>query len=152
MSSPDDFHTFTVNTRIKLSGLWASLLFIFVYVDLFALFRPDFRAEVEAEEIAGFPINETFLVLGTIYILIPSLMVFLCLVLKPRVARIANIVLPILYAATIVAGVWGEWIYYIFASVVEIVILGVIARYAWNWPRGTTHVVSPLGDAPTLSA
>ena len=40
-----------VNVRIKLSALWTSTLFIFAYVDLFSLYRPDFRADVEAGEI-----------------------------------------------------------------------------------------------------
>ena len=30
-----------VNVRIKLSALWTSTLFIFAYVDLFSLYRPD---------------------------------------------------------------------------------------------------------------
>jgi len=40
-----------VNVRIKLSALWTSMLFVFAYVDLFSLYRPDFRADVEAGEI-----------------------------------------------------------------------------------------------------
>lgn len=33
-----------VNVRIKISALWTSMLFVFAYVDLFSLYRPDFRA------------------------------------------------------------------------------------------------------------
>ena len=37
---------FPVNVRVKISALWASMLFVFVYVDLFSLYRPDFRADI----------------------------------------------------------------------------------------------------------
>jgi hypothetical protein len=51
----------SVNVRIKISALWASMLFVFAYVDLFSLYRPDFRAGIEAGEIAGFTIGQGFL-------------------------------------------------------------------------------------------
>ena len=53
-----------VNVRVRISALWTSMLFVFAYVDLFSLYRPDFRAAVEAGEVAGFAVNQTFL-LGT---------------------------------------------------------------------------------------
>jgi hypothetical protein len=37
------------------------MLFVFAYVDLFSLYRSDFRADVEAGEIGGFTINQSFL-------------------------------------------------------------------------------------------
>ena len=37
----------TVSVRIKLSAAWASMLFVFAYVDLFSLYRADFRADLE---------------------------------------------------------------------------------------------------------
>jgi len=47
-------------------------------------------------------------------------MVFLTLVLSPKVARWTNIVLSILYVASIVASVIGEtWAYFYFLSIVE---------------------------------
>ena len=37
-----------VNVTIKISALWAAMLFVFAYVDLFGLYRPDFRADLQA--------------------------------------------------------------------------------------------------------
>ena len=73
----------------------------------------------------------------TAYIVIPSLMVFLTLILRPRVNRIANIALSIVYALTIVAGAIGEWSYYILGSAIEVALLAAIVYYAWTWPKGT---------------
>ena len=83
------------------------MLFVFAYVDLFSLYQPDFRADVEAGEVGGFTVNQTFLFWTTAYVVIPSLMVFCALVLPARVDRIANIALSIVYALTIVAGAIG---------------------------------------------
>jgi hypothetical protein len=41
----------TVNVRTKISALWTSMLFVFAYVDLFSLYRADFRANLEAGEV-----------------------------------------------------------------------------------------------------
>jgi hypothetical protein len=65
-----------VNVRVKISALWTSMLFVFAYVDLFSLYRADFRADLEAGEINGFTINQSFLLGTTAYVVIPSLMVF----------------------------------------------------------------------------
>ena len=126
---------FDVNVRIKLSALWTSMLFVFAYVDLFSLYRRDFRADLEAGEIGGFTINHTFLLGTTVYVVIPSLMVFVALVLRPGVNRIANIALGVVYALTIVAGAIGEWSYYILGSAVEVVLLAAVVYYAWTWPK-----------------
>jgi hypothetical protein len=129
------FEPSKVNVRIKISALWTSMLFVFAYVDLFGLYRSDIRADLEAGEVGGFTVNQAFLAGTTAYIVIPSLMVFGALVLRPRVNRIANIALGIVYALTIVAGAVGEWGYYILGSVIEVALLAAIVYYAWTWPR-----------------
>jgi hypothetical protein len=126
-----------VNMRVKMSALWASMLFVFAYVDLFSLYRADFRADLVGGKIGGFTINQSFLLGTTLYIVVPSLMVFLALVLQPGVCRIANMGLGTLYALTIIAGAIGEWNYYILGSAVEMALLAAIVYYAWTWPKET---------------
>ena len=124
-----------VNVRIKISALWMSMLFVFAYVDLFSLYRPDFRADVEAGEVGGFAVNQTFLLATTAYVVIPSLMVFCVLVLRPRLNRILNIALAIVYAVSIVATTIGEWTYYVLGSLIEVTLLAAVVFYAWTWPK-----------------
>ncbi len=124
-----------VSTRTKLSALWISMLFVFAYVDLFSLYREDFRADIESGVISGFTIGQTFLFLTTAYIAIPSLMVFATLVLRPGLNRMLNIGLSGLYGLTIIGGAIGEWNYYIFGSALEVLLLGLVGYYAWTWPR-----------------
>ena len=126
----------SVNVRIKISALWTSMLFVFIYVDHYSLFRADIRADIEAGKISGFTINQLFLLVVTAYIAVPALMVFLSLVLRPGVSRIANIVLGIIYALTIIGGAVGETnYYYVLGSVVEVMLLAAIVYYAWTWPK-----------------
>jgi hypothetical protein len=124
-----------VNVRVKISALWMSMLFVFAYVDLFSLYRPDFRADVEAGEVGGFAVNQTFLLATTAYVVIPSLMVFCVLVLRPRLNRILNIALAIVYAVSIVAATIGEWTYYVLGSLIEAALLAAVVFYAWTWPN-----------------
>ncbi len=126
-----------VNVRVKVSALWTSMLFVFAYVDLFSLYRPDLRADLEAGEIGGFAVNQTFLLGTTAYVVIPSLMVFFTAILRPRVNRITNIALSTVYALTIIAGALDEWNYYILGSAIEVALLAAIVYYAWTWPKET---------------
>jgi len=137
------FERATVNVRTKISALWTSMLFVFAYVDLFSLYRPDFRANLEAAQVGGFTVNQSFLLGTTAYVVIPSLMVFSTLVLQPRLNRIANIALGIVYIVTIVIGAVGEWGYYILGSVVEAALLAAVIYYAWTWPKQTPPAAQP---------
>jgi hypothetical protein len=124
-----------VNVRVMISGLWATMLFVFAYVDLFSFFRPDFRADVEAGVVNGFAVGQTFLLATTAYVVLPILMIVGSLVLRPRISRIANVTLSALYAVTIIGGAIGEWNYYVLGSAIEVALLAAIAYYAWTWPR-----------------
>jgi hypothetical protein len=130
-----EFELSKVNVRVKISALWTAMLFVFAYVDIFSQLRPDFRADVEAGVVGGFTVNQTFLVATTLYIAIPSLMVFAALVLRPRINRIVNITLSIIFAFTIIAGAVGEWTYYVFGSAIEVALLAAIFHYARTWPK-----------------
>jgi hypothetical protein len=143
MSATTDYQDYWINPRIKIAALWASMLFIFAYVDIFSLYRSDVRADIEAGQIFAFTIGQGFLLGVTVYILIPSLMLFLSLVLSVQVTRTANIVLAVLYAVTIVGGAIGEWNYYILGSLIEAALLAGIVYYAWTWPRATDAITAP---------
>lgn len=152
MATSTNFAPFHVNVRTKISALWTALLFVFAYVDIFSLYRPDFRADVEAGQVGGFAVGQSFLLGVTIYVAIPSLMVFATLVLRPRLNRIVNIALASLYALSIVGGAIGEWNYYLLGSAIEVALLATIAYYSKTWPElappasTTNDRARPAGD------
>jgi len=127
-----------IDVKLVLSALWIAMLIMFAYVDIFGFFRADIlRAALDGKVAAmGITIDQVFLVFTTVYVLIPTLMVFLSLVLRPRVNRIVNIVVALVYAVSIIASCIGEtWVYYLLGSAVEVVLLVAIVRTAWTWPR-----------------
>ncbi|MCU0295647.1 MAG: DUF6326 family protein [Candidatus Nanopelagicales bacterium] len=129
-----------VNVRLKISAAWTAMLFVFVYVDLFSLYRADVRADIAAGEMSGFTIGQTFLLSTTLYIVVPALMVFLTLVLPAGVSRMTNIVLAVVYALTIVGAAVGEGnYYYLLGTAVEVLLLAGITYVAWTWPRVPSH-------------
>lgn len=124
-----------IDVRLKISALWISMMFVFAYVDIFAAYRADVIENVLAGTIAGMQVDQTFLLLTTIYVAIPSLMVFLTLVLPQAANRWTNIVLAVLYAVSIAVSCIGEtWFYYLAGSAIEIVLLVVLVWLAWRWP------------------
>lgn len=142
MSATSDYQDYRINPRIKIAALWVSMLFVFVYVDLFSLYRGDVRADIEAGEMYAFTIGQGFLLGVTLYILVPSLMVFLCLVLPVRTTRMANLVVAALYAVTCAGSAVGEWSYYILGSITEVALLAGVVYYAWTWPKADAVSVS----------
>lgn len=124
-----------IGVRLKISALWVSLLFLFAYGDIFGLFKPGQIRDVLSGKVSGIEITQAFLLAVSVYIAVASVMVFLTLVLRPAVCRWVNVVLAILYIASIVAAAVGESTYYLFLSVVEVAVLVLIVRYAWTWPR-----------------
>jgi hypothetical protein len=134
-----------VDVKLILSALWIAMMFVFAYGDIFGFFRADFLKAALKGEVAGagFTINQGFLVFTLGYILPGALMVVLSLVLRPRVNRIVNIVVGLVYLISIIGLCIGEtWVYYLVASFVEVVLLVAILRTAWKWP--------PPQNAPSL--
>jgi hypothetical protein len=95
-------------------------------------------------EISGIEITQVFLFAVSVYIAIASVMVFVTLVLRPAMCRWTNIVLGILYIASIVASAIGESAHFIFLSAVEVALLLLIVRYAWKWPRQEAVIPSSV--------
>ncbi len=124
-----------IDVRFKIAALWTSLMFIIAFVDIFAHLRADVVRDVMAGKVAVFTVDQTFLIMTTIYVIIPSLMISLSLILPPRVNRWANIIVAVVYTLTILGSCIGEvWIYYWLGSLIEVLLLMVIIRYAWKMP------------------
>jgi hypothetical protein len=125
-----------VPVKLKLSALWTATLFLFAYGDIFTVYRAEKVREILGGEIGGIEVTEAFLLAASVYVAIPSLMVFLSLVLRPGVSRRANVAAGVVYALTIIASAIGEGsAYSIFLTVLEVALVLLISWLAWNWPR-----------------
>jgi hypothetical protein len=126
-----------INVKVKLSALWVTVMFLFAYVDIMGKYEPGHLENAIAGKIAGFQITQGWLLGVTIMMTIPSLMVFLSLALKPKVNRWANIAVAIFKIIVVVGSLFIEvpWAYYIFGSILEVVLLSLIVWYALKWPK-----------------
>jgi hypothetical protein len=132
-----DYHDTRVDVKVVLGGIWTTMLFVFAYVDIFGFWRADVINGALLKEVpdTGFEIDQPFLVVTTVYILIPSLMVIVSLLAPAKTNRTTNIISSLIYAVSVAWSLIGEtWIYYILGSIVEVILLLAIARTAWTWP------------------
>jgi glucose-6-phosphate-specific signal transduction histidine kinase len=147
-----------IDTRLKIAALWTATMLIFAYVDLFAFYRPDVRADLDAGKMFVFDIGQPFLFFTTLYVIIPAVMIYLTLVMPRRINRIVNMVLawPSM-RFTILGGAVGEWNYYVLGSLVEAVLLAIalpprldVARDAHARSGGTCRRRRPARPTPGL--
>ena len=125
-----------INVKTKLSALWASLMFLYLYGDYFTLYVPGKLEGMIAEKFVNIQTTEGVLLAAAVLMAVPGLMVFLSLVLKPKVNRWVNIVVSITVGViNFLTMLMGAWIYYMFLGTVEIAINVLIVWYAWKWPE-----------------
>src|SRR5262245_48647104 len=125
-----------VPVRLKLSALWASLMFCYIYGDYFGLYKPGkLRGMLEGMMGPLGPTTQGVLLGTSVLMAVPAVMVFLSLVLAPSISRWANIVLGVLYPVIMLVTMPGSWAFSFFLGVVEVVLSLAIVTYAWKWPR-----------------
>ena len=125
-----------VSLKLRLATLWASLMFLYIYVDYFALYMPGKIEDILKGIVFEFDITQGFLLAALASVTIPALMVFLSVALPAKVNRWANIIIAAVYIPYTVFNLAGEaWMHMVFGAVVEVVLLCLIIRYALKWPR-----------------
>src|SRR5687767_12124279 len=123
-----------INVKMKLSALWIAMMLLYIYADILSLFRPGQIEEMIEGLMGPFPVTQGSLLTASILMIIPAVMVFLSLTLRPKVNRRANVTLGILYTLVNISNLIGEtWAYYIFFGIIEIVLTLLIVWYAWKW-------------------
>lgn len=126
-----------VHVRIKLSALWATLMFCYIYGDYFGLYVPGKLKGILAGDGPLGPVSQTTLVATSILLAIPGIMVFLSLVLPPKFVRWLNIILAAFYIVIMVLTMPGAWSFYLLLGALEIAIGLLTIWYAWTWPKRT---------------
>jgi len=128
-----------VSLKLKLATLWASFMFLYIYVDYFHLYMPSQMEDILRGRVFKFDITQGFLLAALASVTIPALMIFLSVALPAKVNRWANIIIAAVYIPYTLFNLAGEaWMHMVFGAVVEVVLLCLIIRYAWKWPRTET--------------
>ncbi len=121
---------FRVPVKLKLTGLWTSVLFCYLYNDYFNLYVPGtLKSMIDGPATQGTLLGYLAMMIGA------CLMPILSLLLKPALSRWLNIVLGLTYTVVLVLLMPGTWLFYQAMSAVEIVLQLIAVWYAWRWPR-----------------
>ena len=133
----NEFEDFKVNVKIKLSALWTSVTLCYLYGDYFELYVPKkLEGMIGGSSLLDNPIK---LFAASLLLAIPAVMVFLSIVLRPRINRILNISFGLFFTIIMVLiglfsiAPWGT--FYVFLALVESIITSLIVWYAWTWPK-----------------
>ncbi len=132
----EDIH---VSLKLKLAALWASLMFLYIYVDYFHLYMPGNIQDIYTGRVFEFDITQGFLLAALASVTIPAVMIFLSVALPAKVNRRVNIIIAAVYIPYTLFNLAGEaWMHMIFGAVAEIILLCLIIHYVWKWPRVET--------------
>lgn len=136
MGSAPVLEELRIPTQIKLALMWATVMFMYIYVDIIGFFRPGLIEEIIAGRVWVFEITGTWMLLSVMLMTVPALMVALSMALPAKANRYANLGLGSLYILITLGMAVGESnAYYLFGSAVEMVLLSLIVRVAWKWPH-----------------
>ena len=138
-----------IPVQAKLAAAWTSFMFLYIYVDYFALYKPGVIDDILVGVVWEFDISQTLLTAFLALVAIPILMVMLSMTLPARANRTINLVVASLYVPYSMFNlVGGSWTYFYGLGVaLEVIVLAVILRSAWTWPR-TSSPSMPEPAAP----
>ncbi len=128
--------TFQAPRPLRLSLLWASMMFLYIYNDYFSLYVPGTIEGMSAGRIGPLGEATSAVMLGVAVLLtIPSLMVFLSTGLPPAFSKWLNVLFGAVYTCVNVATLFGSPLFYQFIVSVEIVLSISIVFSALTWPK-----------------
>ena len=130
--------------QAKLAAAWTSFMFLYIYVDYFALYKPGVIHHILAGVSWEFQISQTLLTVFLALVAVPILMIVLSVILPARANRVINLAVASVYVPVSAFNAVGEsWTYFYGLSIgLEVLLLAFILRYAWTWPRRTTSLAT----------
>ena len=127
---------FRAPTKLKLSALWTSLMFLYVYGDYFNMYSPGKLEKMAAGDVG--PVNasdETGMLAISMMMAIPALMVALSALLPAALSKWLNVLFGVAYAAILAITLPGAPLFYLGYGAIEIPLSLLIAWIALTWPR-----------------
>jgi hypothetical protein len=138
-----------IPVRVKLAAAWTSFMFLYAYVDILNFYTPGTVEDILDGKVFEFDLSQTFSTSALSLVAVPILMIVLSTAAPARVNRVANLAVAALYVPVTAFNVTGEsWLYfYGLGALLELVLLALVVRYAWTWPRTAPSVrgAAPVG-------
>lgn len=128
------------DVKLKLAALWASLMFLYIYVDYLSLYKPGFMESVIAGRVWKFEITGAFLLGALISVTIPAIMIFLSVALPAQLNRRTNLVIAVIYIPYTLFNLTGEGLGFLtLGATLEVILLLLVMLHAWKWPQINAH-------------
>jgi hypothetical protein len=144
-----------IPVQAKLAAAWTSLMFLVIYIDYFHLYQPGEIDDIRGGVIFEFDISGTLMSIFFATIAIPALMIVLSMTLPARVNRATNLVVASLYIPAVGMNFLGslpDYAFYYGLSIgLEVLLLALILRYAWTWPRTAPSATMATKTTTTTS-
>jgi hypothetical protein len=113
--------------KVRISALWLFAILTYTYGDVVTLMDPIKHGSIQ--------LTEGFLLGGSIFMMIPIMMVLLSRILQYRASRLASIIagtiMTVALPVTLFVAVPTS--YYVFFTVIEVISTALIVWYAWKW-------------------
>ena len=141
-----------VPVRTKLAATWTSFMFLYAYVDILNFFTPGVVQDILDGKVFEFDLSQTFSTTALTLVSIPILMVVLSTTLPARANRTTNLIVASVYVPVTAFNAVGEsWLFFYGLGIaLELVLLALVVRYAWTWPRTAPSATGP--DRETVRA
>lgn len=118
--------------RIKLSGIWVSLMLTYLLGDVLRIFSGDF----DAGQVGGMQVSQGMYLFMAILMVIPVLMVILSLTLPYKINRWANMIVAAFFFLFNLVGLpTYPSAYDQFLIVVGLMLNLLTVWYAWKWSK-----------------
>jgi hypothetical protein len=128
--------TYKPPIQLKLAALWTATMFCYVYGDYFGLYIAGNLAKMNLAIMGPLgPATPGVLVAVSLMMAVPSVMIFLSLVVPSGLCRWLNIALGLAFTGIMAVSLPGSALFYVVLAGVEMALTLTIAITAWRWPR-----------------
>ena len=138
----------------KLAAMWTGVMFLYAYVDIIAFFKPGVVDNILVGKVWEFDVSQALLTTFLALMAVPIFMVVLSMTLPARANRTTNLVVASIQIPFAAFNLVGEsWTYFHGLGVaLEVILLVLILRYAWTWPRTTVAAVGTSAGREAVGA
>jgi len=132
-----------VNTKLIIMSAWIALMCLYIYCDIFSLFRPGTIDSITGGKMGFLDISQMSLFSASLLMVIPSIMILVSTLATAKVGRIINLVTSAIYLLVNIGNLVGEtWAYYYLFGLLEIGVVIFIFVISLRWPEEPDEIVA----------
>ncbi len=124
------------DTKLIIMSAWISLMCLYIYCDIYSLFRPGVLNSMLDGRMGFFDTTQLSLFLAACLMFIPSMMILLSVFTGAKLSRILNLVIsPIFFLVNVGNLIAETWAYYYLFGLAELGLVVFIFIVSLRWPR-----------------